>query len=111
MTADTSRYLDVRLAALEKLVNNEAARCEVEISRDAGKKQHSDYMWCAEIHIMLPGKNSVYATNTASSVNAAIDDVKEEVERQLRKGKKSERRVVRKEGAAAKGRMRFGRPL
>ena len=109
MTADTSRYLDVRLVALERLVNDEAARCEVELGRDAGKKQHSDYMWFAEVHIKMAGKRSAYARNTAQSVNAAIDDVKEEVERQLRKTKNVERRIVRKGGAAAKRRMRFGK--
>ena len=111
ITPEVSRYLDARLRTLEKLLGTdaEAARCEVELGRDAGKKQHSDYMWCAEVHIVVPGKKSVYARNTAPTVNAAIDDVKEEIERQLRKGKQIQRRTVRQGGALAKGRMRFGK--
>lgn len=50
----------------------------------------------------------MYARNNASSVNAAIDDVKEEIERQLRREKKLHIRVMRKTGSAIKNWMRFG---
>ena len=101
---ETRDYLGGRLAAIEKLLGKAAdlARCEVEITRAAGRKHSSDHMWCAEMHIMVPGYKTVYAQNHAQTVNAAIDDVKEEVERQIRKEKKASRRDTKKKGEAIK---------
>lgn len=57
---------------------------------------------------MVPGKDRVYARNNSESVNGAIDDVKEEVERQLLRERKLHRRIFRKGGAVLKRIMRFG---
>lgn len=109
LTNEVRSYLDERLAALEKFVSDPAvARCEVELGRDAGGQRHGDNMWFAEVRILVPGNDAVYARNNSSTVNAAIDDVKEEVERQLRKGKKLHIRMMRKTGSAIKNWMRFG---
>lgn len=110
LAPETRRYLDLRLTALEKFLGDDAelARCEAELGRDAGRPRHGANMWFAEIHIMQPGGVHVYARNNAASVNAAIDDVKEEVERQLRREKKLHIRVLRKTGSAIKNWMRFG---
>lgn len=110
MTAETRSYLDERLASLEKFLSGDISlvRCEVELGRDAGRPRHGANIWFAEIRIMQPGATAVYARNNASSVNAAIDDVKEEVERQMRQEKKLHTRIMRKTGAAIKNWMRFG---
>lgn len=111
ITQEVSKYLDDRLATLEKLLSSDGdvARCEVEIGRDAGGSRHGANMWFAEIHIIQPGFARVYARNNAQSVNEAINDVKDEVERQLRREKKLHIRVMRKTGAAVKSWMKFGR--
>ena len=111
ITEDTRAYLDERLASLEKLLGEDAtlARCEVELGRDAGRPRHGANMWFAEIRVLSPGGTPVNARNNAPSVNAAIDDVKEEVERQRGREKKLHIRVLRKTGAAIKNWMRFGR--
>lgn len=110
LTNDTRSYLDGRLASIEKYLSSDTSltRCEVEVGRDAGRPRHGANMWFAEIRIVQPGATRVYARNNAASVNAAIDDVKEEVERQLRQEKKLHVRVMRKTGAAIKNWMRFG---
>lgn len=110
LTEDTRSYLDGRLTSLEKFLGGDTSlvRCEVELGRDAGRPRHGANMWFAEIRIMQPGTTPIYARNNAASVNAAIDDVKEEVERQLRQEKKLHVRVMRKTGAAIKNWMRFG---
>ena len=84
MTLETRSYLDDRIASLEKFLGGDTSlvRCEVEVGRDAGRPRHGANIWFAEIHIMQPGSARVNARNNAASVNAAIDDVKEEVERQ-----------------------------
>ena len=111
LTPDVSDYLDARIATLEKLLADEAqtARCEVELGRDAGRPRHGANIFFAEIHIMCPGGARVYARNNAQNINAAIDDVKEEAERQLRREKKLHIRLYRKSGSWAKRMMRFGR--
>ena len=108
MTSETEEYLEARLRPLERLLGekSDTARCEVEISRAGGDRQQSDHMWCAEIHILVPGAKSVYAKNHAVSVNAAIDDVKEEVERQIRKQKKTGRAIRKKVGIKVKRMLR-----
>ncbi len=110
LTPEVSSYLEDRLATLEKFLGEGGAstRCEVEIGRAAGGQRHGKNMWFAEIRIVQAGMEPVYAHNNSETVNAAIDDVKEEVERQLRRGKKLHIRVMRKTGAAIKNWMRWG---
>ena len=110
LTKETREYLDDRIASLEKFLREGAssARCEIELGRAGGGQRHGANMWFAEIRIMSPGSPPVYAHNSAPTVNAAIDDVKEEIERQLRREKKFHIRVMRKTGSAIKNWMRFG---
>ena len=107
LTTEVSKYLDERIASIEKLLGKQAelARCEVELGRDAGRPRHGKNIYFAEIQIHYPGQALVRATNHSESVNGAIDDVKEEVERQLRREKKLHIRMWRKGGAALKGFM------
>ena len=104
MTPEIEDYLAERLEALKKFIGEtaELARCEVEIGRDAGRPRHGANIWFAEMRIISPGEEAVYARNNSESVNGAIDDVKEEVERQLRKKKRREIRLVRHVGAQVK---------
>ena len=110
LTAETRSYLDDRIASLEKFLGDNAgvARCEVELGLAAGGQRHGANMWFAEVRILIPGNDAVYARNNSSTVNAAIDDVKEEVERQLRRGRKLHIRMTRRAGAAVKNWLKFG---
>lgn len=111
LTQQMREYLDQRIASLGKLLVGveDVARIEVELGRDAGGQRHGDNMWFAEVQILVPGEERVYARNNSESVNGAIDDVKEEVERQLRKRKRTNQSYIRKSGALLKRLMRFGR--
>jgi ribosomal subunit interface protein len=110
MTPDTEDYLAQRLSALEKFLGDkqDTTRCEVEIGRDAGRPRHGKNLYFAEVRIMTPGEEEVYARNNAETVNAAIDDVKEEVEYQLRKRKRRGMYSARRIGASVKRWMRWG---
>ena len=110
ITPETSRYLDERIAAIEKILAEDAtlARCEVEIGRDAGRPRHGANIWFAEINITHPGGRLIRATNHSESINGAIDDAKEEITRQVRQGKKIHMRMWRKSGAAFKRLLRMG---
>lgn len=109
LTEETQNYLETRLESLTKLLsNNETVRFEVELGRDAGRPRHGKNIWFAEIQILVPGERTVRATNRAETVNAAIDDAKEEVERQLRKKKMRDTRMMRRIGAQVKSWMWWG---
>ena len=108
MIPEIRKYLDAKLASLEKMLGADDAaktRCEVEIGKASGKNT-SDYMWYAEIRVMTTGAKPLYARNHAASVQAAIDDVKEEAERQVRKEKKSRTTDNKKKGREMKRVMR-----
>jgi ribosomal subunit interface protein len=111
MTPDVESYLDDRLKTLERFIGADldSVRCEVELGRDAGRPRHGANIWFAEIAIIVPGRERIYARNNSESVNGAIDDVKEEVERKLLRERKLHRRIYRKGGAMLKNLMRFGR--
>ena len=110
LTPEVESYLSERLKSLEKFIGADldVVRCEVELGRDAGRPRHGANIWFAEIAIIVPGRDRVYARNNSESVNGAIDDVKEEVERKLLRERKLHRRIFRKGGAVLKRIMRFG---
>lgn len=110
VTPDVQEYLDQKIESIKKFLKDveDVARVEVELGRDAGGQQHGKNMWFAEIQVLVPGRDRVYARNNSESVPGAIDDVKDEVERQLRRGQQMHRRVLRKSGAMLKRLMRFG---
>lgn len=110
LTSEVEKYLDERLRSLEKFIGADldVVRCEVELGRDAGRPRHGKNLWFAEIAVIIPGRDRVYARNNSESINGAIDDVKEEIERQLLRYRKLHRRIFRKGGAILKRIMRFG---
>jgi ribosomal subunit interface protein len=111
LTPATKRYLDTRVTALEKLLGSDAAvsRCEVEIGRAAGKQRHGDHLYFAEFLIRAPRRKPIRAVNHEASVNAAIDNAKEEMIRQLRKQKTVAKTKTKKEGAQVKRTLLRGR--
>ncbi|HVM73959.1 MAG TPA: HPF/RaiA family ribosome-associated protein [Candidatus Paceibacterota bacterium] len=107
LVPEAQSYLDERLAMIEKLLdtNDGAARVDVELGRDMGHKSGNVYF--AEINLLVDGR-SLRATSHGASVNAAIDEAKDEIMEQLRKRKSLHRRVLRRGGAAFKRIMQFG---
>ena len=109
MVGDVSDYLNERIDAIARHMGDgsDQARAEVNVGRSVGGSKHGE-VWFAEINIIHSGHASIHAHATAASVNAAIDQAKDEILNQLRKSKQVHRRVLRKGGAALKGFLRFG---
>lgn len=107
MPAKIADYLEERIAGLEKLLGDDAntTRCEVELGRASGKK-HSDHQWFAEIQIKRPGTKALVARNQESTINAAIDNARNEIRAQLLKVKTVRKSKVRKDAARAKDLLR-----
>lgn len=106
MTSDVAAYLDEKMASLERLVSDEAGRCEVEIGRGVGHSQQGD-VWKAEIVVHQYGER-LYAIAQGESVKAAIDIAKDEMLQQLRKGKDRHVSLARRMGAKLKKFARRG---
>lgn len=106
MTPDVSAYLAEKVSALERLVHDEAGRCEVEIGRGVGHSQQGD-VWKAEIVIHQNGER-LYAIAQGESVKAAIDIAKDEMLQQLRKEKEKNVSLTRRLGARLKKFARRG---
>jgi ribosome-associated translation inhibitor RaiA len=110
LSTETSKYLDQKLASLEKVLGTDAAlaRCEVELSRSGGAQRHGEYVWLAEIQIIYPGGRRLVARNQEPTINSAIDNAQGEAMMQLRKERRLHSRVLRRTGAAIKRWTRFG---
>jgi ribosomal subunit interface protein len=106
MTADVAAYLEEKIATLERLVTDEAGRCDVEIGRSVGRSQHGD-VWKAEIVVHQHGAR-LYAIAEGESVKAAIDIAKDEMLQQLRKGKDKHVSLARRMAAKLKKFARRG---
>lgn len=108
MTPELSAFLDERVKVIERLVgDDEAARCEVEIGRDAGRPRHSAHLWFAEFYIVRSGMEPIRAANRGETLNEAINDAKEEAVKQLQKGKRKYLHLLRRQGARLKEFFRF----
>jgi ribosomal subunit interface protein len=106
MTPDVSAYLDEKISSLERLVSDDAGRCEVEIGRSVGGT-HNGVVWKAEIVVHQHGERIV-AKAEGESVKAAIDIAKDEMLQQLRKGKDKNTSLARRMGARLKRWARRG---
>ncbi len=108
ITSALSEYAEERVMSIRRLLGTGDApvRCEVELGRDAGRPRHGKNIWYAEIQIIRPGEPLVRASNRSESINGAIDDAKEEVERQLRGEKGVHTRMMRNGGAMLKRLLR-----
>jgi len=110
MTPEIQKYLDEKLDAISKLVvvGDEDAKviCDIEIEKTQ-PRQHGP-IWRAEINLSFGG-NMYRAEATAESINAALDEVKDEMTKRLRRDKKKRFDRLRRSGAKIKEWMRFGR--
>lgn len=105
LSENTRVYLEERLAAVAKLVHTGEPIWEVELSRE-GSGVHGD-LWRAEVNLSHDGE--VYrAVNTAETMHAAIDAVKDDLMHQLRKEKNKYESSLRKGARMVKEWLRFG---
>jgi ribosome-associated translation inhibitor RaiA len=103
-----SSYLDERIATIARHLGEDAekARLEVEIGREAGHSQHGEN-WFAEFQVRVPGGNYARVVGEAETVQAAIDQAKDEMLRKLRTTKREHAGFLRKSGAALKRMLRM----
>lgn len=88
LTPAIEEYVLKRIAPLEKLVNNPAIVCEVELSKTTNHHKSGD-IFRAEINMVLPDKH-VYLVAEKEDLYQAVDDLREQLDQTLsiRKEKK-----------------------
>jgi ribosomal subunit interface protein len=96
-----SDYVNKRLKKVENILSNDASvQCDVELGKTSSHHQKGD-IFRAEIHIVGAGKNA-YASAEKNDLYAAIDDVKDQVLRELKAGKGKKISLIRRSGARVK---------
>ena len=96
MTADLKKYIELKLAALEKYLGNiPVINCDFEVEKMAGE-QHKGKIYRAEINLELPGE-MLNIEKSAIDINKAIDKVKEHLAEMIKKykGKKTDKKRAR----------------
>ncbi len=109
MTPEVSKYLDDKLVTLEKFINKDdgSVKCDVEIGRTT-EHHKSGKVFRAEINISI-GKKMLRAESEEASINAAIDNVKDEISRRLNRKKGRSFALLKRGGGKIKKMLRIGK--
>ncbi|PIR86289.1 ribosomal subunit interface protein [Candidatus Kaiserbacteria bacterium CG10_big_fil_rev_8_21_14_0_10_43_70] len=110
MTPEIRAYLDDKINAISKLVvvSGEDAKVTCDVELEKAQPQQTGPIWRAEMNLTFDG-NMYRSEATAESINAALDEVKDEMTKRLRRDKKKRFDRLRRGGAKMKDWMRFGR--
>ncbi|MEK7646473.1 MAG: ribosome-associated translation inhibitor RaiA [Patescibacteria group bacterium] len=105
MTDAISEYIAKRLEKVTKLIGEDpSVQCDVELARTTSHHNKGD-IFKAEIHIVGAGKN-LYASSEKEDLYTAIDDVQNEIVRELTTDKEKKQSMIRKGGARMKAMMK-----
>ena len=109
MTPEVSKYLDDKLVTLEKYINkdDESIKCDVEVGRSTERHQ-SGKVFRAEINVSM-GKKVFRAVAEEESIQAAIDEVKDEMAKRLERNKGKQFTLLKRGGEKMKNLLRFGK--
>lgn len=109
ITPEITKYLNDKLVTLEKYINkdDESVKCDVEIGKTTGR-HNSGNIFRAEINVLI-GKNLFRAVAEEESIYAAIDIVKDEITKRLKRNKEKRFVLFKRGGERIKKALRFGR--
>ncbi|MCW9054645.1 MAG: ribosome-associated translation inhibitor RaiA [Candidatus Pacebacteria bacterium] len=109
MTPDVSAYIDEKFVTFEKYISkdDESVKCDIEVGRTTNHHQTGD-IYRVEVNLSI-GKTMFRAESTSKSLHGAVDEVKDEINKQLRRSKKKRTDLFRKGGDQIKKMLRFGR--
>lgn len=95
LTDDIVEYAKKKLGDLDKFAQDEVKefQADLELSKPSFHHRKGPEAFYAEMNLQLPGKKLLRSEAYANDLRAAIDEVKEEFERELKKykGKKLNR--------------------
>lgn len=107
LTPALEAYLEKRMATLERyLPKSDAITCDIELSKTTEHHQTGE-IYRAEINLLLGGQ-LLRAEATRTSIEAAIDEAKDELKRELHKFTDKNESRFRRGARRAKEFFRFG---
>ena len=108
MTQAISNYLTEKLIDLERLINvkeDTEVLAEIEIGKTTEHHQSGENLFRSEMNLSISGK--LYrSVSEKADIYEAIDEMKDEVMRLLRKDKGKEETLIKKGGRKAKEMLR-----
>lgn len=106
LTPDIKDYLDKKLEDIERIIDrdNTSVSCQVELGRTTYHHQSGD-IFRAEINLHKDGKY-FRAVSEQDSIMAALDEVKDEILRELKSFSSKQQTMMRRGGAMIKNMMR-----
>ena len=107
LTPEIEDRLEKKLHALEKFISEGSnCVCDVELEKVTGSQTGKIYR--AEINFEVDGR-LFRAEATEESIEVAIDRVKNELKRELRKARDKEKSLLRRGSQRIKDMLRFGK--
>jgi len=110
LTSAIESYVNEKIRSVEKFAmphENETPIAEVEIGKTTNHHQSGD-VFRAEVSLRVRGKH-FRATSEKDDLYAAIDDMRNEIVRELNSHKEKARTLVRKGAGMIKNMLRFGK--
>jgi ribosomal subunit interface protein len=108
MTPEVESYVDDKIAAIEKLItyqDDDEIRCDIEL---AHMRDQRAPVWRAEINLVVKGV--LYrAEATGENVQAALDEMKDEIMKRVRRDKRKRFDFLKRGGLKLKEVLKFGR--
>ena len=108
LTQNTKDYAQEKVGMLYKLIANvdeENVRYEIDLSKS---NQNSGSIYRADITLHA-APIRLHSVGHGESINAAIDEAKDELERRMRREKTKERTLLKRGKQAIKKMLRFGK--
>lgn len=104
LTPAVSSYIDEKVGSLEKFIlaaDPATVRASVEVGKTTRHHHSGNDIFLAEINLYIDGK-SLRAVSEQGTLYAAIDDMKDEIAREINTSKRKQRTLFRRGGAAIK---------
>lgn len=109
MTPEVNNYVDEKLDTIAKLavVEDQDTEIKCDIELEMTKEQRSGEIWRAEMNLSI-SQDKFRAESRGETIFAALDELKDEMSKILRRNKKKRFDILRRGGAKMKDWMRFG---
>lgn len=106
LTSAISDYIDKKITDIKKFIakEDESAAIHVEIEKTTAH-HHAGGIFRAEINLHIAGKD-LRAEATKEDLYAALDEIKDEILRELSSHKTKKRTLIKKGGRLIKSRLR-----
>lgn len=103
LTPDIAEYVRKKLSALDKFNKGESQEFQADLELSKPSMHHrKGQVFYAELNLQLPGKKLLRSEAYSGDLRSAVDEVKEEFERELKQYKERRREDAEKFGRESK---------